>query len=147
MVARRWVAVILLGALASLAAEFRTKNFVVTAATPEIAKHIGEWAEYHRKHKAIEWLGQEMPPWGQPCPLTVKVRPLMVWPDSIVLAFAPENTDTAAACVPSPAASVNVGLLAVAVSVGASFTGTTFTVDAIDRVVVSTPPLAVPPLS
>jgi hypothetical protein len=74
MVARRWVAaVILLGALASLAAEFRTRNFVVTAADAKTAKHIAEWAEHHRKQKAIEWLGQEMPPWGQPCPLVVKV--------------------------------------------------------------------------
>ena len=47
----------------------------------------------------------------------------------MVLALAPENTDTAAACVPKPAASVNVGLSAVAVSVGASFTGTTVTVE------------------
>ena len=58
-------------------------------------------------------------------PLTVKLRPLMVWPASIVLAFAPENTDTAGACVATPAASVNVGLTAVAVSVGASFTALT----------------------
>ncbi len=73
MVARCWVAALLLGALASMAAEYRTRNFVVTAADPKVAKHIGDWAEYHRKQKAIEWLGQEMPPWGQPCPLVVKV--------------------------------------------------------------------------
>ncbi|MFO0877285.1 MAG: hypothetical protein U0840_07905 [Gemmataceae bacterium] len=73
MVARRWVIVVLLGALSSLAAQYRTKNFIVEATTPEIAKHIGEWAEYHRKQKAIEWLGTEMPTWGQPCPLKVKV--------------------------------------------------------------------------
>src|SRR5829696_6195798 len=73
MVARRWVAVVLLGALSSLAAQYRTKNFLVDAATPEIAKHIGDWAEHHRKQKAIEWLGQHMPDWGQPCPLKVKV--------------------------------------------------------------------------
>src|SRR5262249_35835365 len=72
MVARRWVAVAIL-AFCSLGAQYRTKNFLVEAATPEIAKHIGEWAEYHRKHKALEWLGQEMPPWPQPCPLQVKV--------------------------------------------------------------------------
>jgi hypothetical protein len=73
MVARRWVAVVVLGALSSLAAQYRTKNFLVEAATPEMAKHIGDWAEYYRKQKALEWLGQEMPPWGQPCPLQVKV--------------------------------------------------------------------------
>src|SRR5258706_11301620 len=43
----------------------------------------------------------------------------------MVLVFAPEKTDTAAACVFDPAASVNVGLLAVAVSVGASLTAVT----------------------
>jgi hypothetical protein len=73
MVARRWVVVVLLGALSSLAAQFRTKNFIVDAPTPEIAERIGQWAEYHRKEKAIQWLGKEMPPWGKPCPLQVKV--------------------------------------------------------------------------
>jgi hypothetical protein len=73
MVARRWVALVVLGAFSSIAAQYRTKNFAVEAPTPEIAKHIGEWAEYHRKQKAKEWLGKEMPPWGQPCPLRVKV--------------------------------------------------------------------------
>src|ERR1051325_6896034 len=55
-------------------------------------------------------------------PLTVKVNEVMVWPDSTVLALAPLYTLTAAACVPAPAASVNVGFDAVAVSVGASLT-------------------------
>ncbi|MFM7150995.1 MAG: hypothetical protein ACKO23_14235 [Gemmataceae bacterium] len=73
MHSRRWVAVIVFGALTSLAAQYRTKNFVVDAPTVEIAKHIGDWAEYHRKQKAQEWLGQEMPTWGQACPLKVKV--------------------------------------------------------------------------
>jgi hypothetical protein len=73
MVARRWVVIVLLGSLASLAAQYRTKNFLVEATTPEIAKHMGDWAEYHRKQKAIEWLGREMPAWGQPCPLKIKV--------------------------------------------------------------------------
>ena len=80
-------------------------------------------------------------------PLTVNVRPVIVWPASIVLVDAPLNTDTAAACVPNPAASWKVGFDAVAESVGASLTGTTVTVDAMASVGVSTPPLAVPPLS
>ncbi|MFO0926116.1 MAG: hypothetical protein U0736_03630 [Gemmataceae bacterium] len=73
MVARRWVAVVLLGALASLGAQFRTTNFVVEASTPQIAQRIGEWAEYYRRDKALQWLGKEMPNWGQPCPLKVTV--------------------------------------------------------------------------
>lgn len=73
MVARRWVAVVLVGALASLGAQFRTTNFVVEASTPQIAQRIGEWAEYYRREKAQLWLGKEMPNWGQPCPLKVTV--------------------------------------------------------------------------
>src|SRR6516162_1712183 len=37
------------------------------------AKQVGDWAEYYRKQKALEWLHQEMPTWGQPCPLKVTV--------------------------------------------------------------------------
>jgi hypothetical protein len=72
MAARLWVFV-LVGALASMGAQFRTKNFTVEAATPQLAQRVGEWAEYYRKQKAIEWLGQEMPTWGQTCPLRVTV--------------------------------------------------------------------------
>ena len=61
-------------------------------------------------------------------PLTVKVSPVTVWPVSTVLTAAPLNTDTAAACVPAPAASVNVGFAAVALKVGASFTAAMVTV-------------------
>src|SRR5262249_26634336 len=73
MVARPWVAVVVVGALSSMAAQYRTKNFVVEAPSPQMAQRIGQWAEYHRKQKALEWLGKEMPTWPQPCPLRVKV--------------------------------------------------------------------------
>ena len=52
MVARQWVVVVLLGALASLGAQHRTKNFIVEAATPQLAERFGQWAEYYRKQKA-----------------------------------------------------------------------------------------------
>ena len=52
-------------------------------------------------------------------PLTVKVSPLTVWPASMVLMLAPEKAATAEAWA-LPAASVKVGLDAVAASVGAS---------------------------
>jgi hypothetical protein len=55
------------------AAQIRTQNFVVEAPTAEAARQFGERAEFFRRQKAVEWLGQEMPPWPQPCPLTVKV--------------------------------------------------------------------------
>jgi hypothetical protein len=65
---------IVLAALSSLAAQHRTTNFVVIAPTPQIAQQIGQYAEHYRREKAVEWLGREMPPWGQPCPLHVTVN-------------------------------------------------------------------------
>jgi hypothetical protein len=73
MVARLWVVVVLLGSLASMGAQHRTRNFVVEAPTPQLAERVGQWAEYYRKQKAIQWLGKEMPDWGRPCPLDVRV--------------------------------------------------------------------------
>jgi hypothetical protein len=73
MVARPWVFVVILGALSSLGAQHRTRNFVVEAATPQIAERVGQWAEHYRREKALQWLGREMPDWGQPCPLRVSV--------------------------------------------------------------------------
>jgi hypothetical protein len=74
MSSRRSLALILLATIvASMGASFRTTNFVVNAPTPEIAQRVGQWAEYYRKQKAVEWLGHEMPTWPQPCPLIVTV--------------------------------------------------------------------------
>lgn len=74
MVARPWrLLVVVLGAIASLGAQSRTRNFVVEAPNEQIAQRLGQWAEYYRKEKALQWLGVEMPPWPQPCPLRVKV--------------------------------------------------------------------------
>lgn len=57
------------------AARYRTENFVVGAATPRLAEEIGLAAEKYRKQLAMEWLGQEMPAWGKPCPIQAKVHP------------------------------------------------------------------------
>jgi hypothetical protein len=73
MVARPWIVVVVLGALGSLGAQYQTRNFVVNAPTTEMAKRFGEWAEYYRKQKAMQWVGREMQPWPQPCPLYIKV--------------------------------------------------------------------------
>src|SRR6202042_2981097 len=43
------------------------------APTAQIAQQIGQDAEYYRREKAILWLGSEMPPWPQPCPLKVVI--------------------------------------------------------------------------
>src|SRR5262249_39861646 len=42
---------------------FRTKNFVVSGATPEIRGRIAEAAERHRKEIAKPRLGKEVPDW------------------------------------------------------------------------------------
>jgi hypothetical protein len=70
---RRFLLFVLIGVFASLGASHRTTNFIVYAPTPELAQRIGQWAEYYRREKAVQWLGQEMPPWPQPCPLNVHV--------------------------------------------------------------------------
>src|SRR5689334_20180236 len=73
MIPRRRLVLALLAVFASMGATYRTPNFVVYAPTPQIAEQIGQWAEHYRKDKALQWLGQEMPPWPQPCPLHVQV--------------------------------------------------------------------------
>jgi RNA polymerase sigma factor (sigma-70 family) len=50
-------------------------NFVVTAPTREVAEEFARKAEVYRREKAMEWVGHEMPPWPQPCPLTVHPKP------------------------------------------------------------------------
>jgi hypothetical protein len=75
---------LILGAIASLGAGYRTPNFVVTAqildkhgrATPmeEFAKQVGDAAEVYRKELAIEWTGNTLPGnWSSPCPINVNV--------------------------------------------------------------------------
>jgi hypothetical protein len=74
MEARR-IAVVLAAVLASLGASARTPNFVVTAPTVEFAQTVGQEAERCRRELAREWLGQELPRWPEPCPITVHVGP------------------------------------------------------------------------
>ncbi len=64
---------VLAAIFASMGAQYRTPNFVVQAPTAAIAERAGQWAEYYRKQKALEWLGHEMPNWTQPCPLVLNV--------------------------------------------------------------------------
>lgn len=73
MALRPSIAVVLLGAMASLGASYPTPNFIVEAPDAAFARQIGEYAEQYRKQKAIEWLGQEMPTWGRRCPLRVRI--------------------------------------------------------------------------
>ena len=68
-----FVAVLGLPATAS-AASYTTTNFVVDAPDEQLAKRFGDQAEDFRRLKAIDWLGQEMPPWPRRCPLIVQIN-------------------------------------------------------------------------
>jgi hypothetical protein len=59
----------------SSAAGVRTRNFIVQAATPELAQEVAEAAEMYRRELALDWLGHELPPWQDICPITVQVAP------------------------------------------------------------------------
>ena len=59
---------------ASAAAGYKTRNFTVSAPTPQLAKEIGDSAEAWRRQLSIEWLGKEMPPWSKPCPIEAKIE-------------------------------------------------------------------------
>ncbi len=73
MTLRRHLLFVLAGVWASLGAAYRTPNFLIEAPTLQVAQQVGQKAEHYRREKAHEWLGQEMPPWPEPCPLRVRV--------------------------------------------------------------------------
>lgn len=50
-----------------------TENFVVTAPSQEIARKVANCAEFWRQELAMEWLGETLPNWYRPCPISVKV--------------------------------------------------------------------------
>jgi len=54
-------------------ASHRTANFVVDAPSPDVARAVGDHAERCRKSIALQWLGHELPPWTEPCPVKVKL--------------------------------------------------------------------------
>lgn len=60
-------------ALCSLAATYRTRNFIVAAPTAEIAKQVGDYGEHHRVELAKLWLGKALPNWKNPCMVRVTV--------------------------------------------------------------------------
>lgn len=75
MEARIIRAAILAASVLALGASYRTQNFLVTAPTPDFAQRVGAAAEDFRRTLAVEWLGEELPAWGEPCPITVHVGP------------------------------------------------------------------------
>ena len=52
-----------------------SKNFIVFAANPQFATEVSRSAEQFRRDLAIYWLGEELPPWSQRCPLHVTTSP------------------------------------------------------------------------
>jgi hypothetical protein len=62
-------------ALLACGAGARSQNFIVQAPTQQLAQEICTAAENYRRDLAIEWLGKELPPWQQPCPIQAKVHP------------------------------------------------------------------------
>ena len=61
--------------MVSMGASYRGANFIVETADPQMAARISQAAEQFRHDLAIEWLGQTMPNWAQPCMMTVQVAP------------------------------------------------------------------------
>jgi hypothetical protein len=57
------------------AAGVRTQNFIVQAGSPQLAQEVATAAEAFRRDLAIEWLGHELPPWHDVCPITVQAAP------------------------------------------------------------------------
>ena len=54
-------------------AVYKTKNFVVHTADPELAREFALTAEYQRRKQAIDWLGAPLRDWAKPCQVKVKV--------------------------------------------------------------------------
>ncbi len=53
------------------AADFRTRNFLVSARSARLARQVGNAAEKYRSELAKYWLGKELRPWPHPCPIVV----------------------------------------------------------------------------
>lgn len=75
MEARLIPAALVAASLLSLGASHRTENFIVTAPTKDFAVSVAETAERQRHTLAIEWLGRELAPWQDKCPIQVTVGP------------------------------------------------------------------------
>jgi RNA polymerase sigma factor (sigma-70 family) len=52
---------------------FRTRNFVVHAVSPWVARAVANEAEFQRAGLATQWLRKELPAWEQPCVIRVAI--------------------------------------------------------------------------
>lgn len=75
MEARRIRAVVLAaGALLALTgASARSRNFVFQTSDPRLAEAFAQAAEKYRHDLAIQWTGEALPDWSQPCLVTATV--------------------------------------------------------------------------
>jgi hypothetical protein len=55
-----------------MGAQQRSANFIVETPDPNFARQVAQTAETLRRDLAVEWLGQTMPNWSQPCVMTVQ---------------------------------------------------------------------------
>lgn len=77
MEARLLSVALVAAALLSCGANYRSENFIVhSSSSDQIAREVCAAAEQYRRDLAIEWLGKELPPWREPCPINLsRVRP------------------------------------------------------------------------
>lgn len=61
--------------LVSMGARRQNTNFIVETPDPAYAQQVLQAAEKYRRDLAVEWLGQSIPDWAQPCVLTVQAAP------------------------------------------------------------------------
>ncbi|MFK7736254.1 MAG: hypothetical protein AB8B50_09510 [Pirellulaceae bacterium] len=52
-----------------------TENFIVFASSQGLADEVAAAARQYRRDLAMHWLGKELPPWSQRCPIHVTVSP------------------------------------------------------------------------
>lgn len=57
------------------AANYRTRNFLIQAPDPTLAKKVGDAAEKYRHDLASYWIGRPLPAWPTPCPVVVVAGP------------------------------------------------------------------------
>ena len=59
----------------SMGARRQTANFIIETSNPQFAEQVAQAAERFRKDLAVEWMGEPMPNWSQPCVMSVQVGP------------------------------------------------------------------------
>jgi hypothetical protein len=69
----RWAIFTAAMLLVSMGAQQQSANFIIETPDPGFAQLLSQTAERYRHDLAVEWLGQPMPNWSQPCVMNVQV--------------------------------------------------------------------------